>query len=85
MPRLRLPSLLVSFFLVRMLLCFSPGFEAHTRCGRMTRSPHLAASLSTLPSVSGGCSLAACPVPTPCTWAHRASRRLFSKCDFCLL
>lgn len=85
MPRLQLPSLLVSFFLVRMLLCFSPGFEARPRCGRMTRSPHLAASLSTLPSVSGGCLLAACPVPTPCTWAHRASCRLYSKRDFCLL
>lgn len=34
--RLRPPSLLVSFFLVRMLLRFSPGFEARPRCGRMT-------------------------------------------------
>ena len=81
----RLPSLLISFFLVRMLLRFSPGFEAHSRCGRMTRSPRLAASLSTLASVSGGCLLAACPVPTPCTRAHRAPCSLCSKRVFCLL
>ena len=81
----RLPSLLISFFLVRMLLRFSPGFEAHSRCGRMTRSPRLAASLSTLASISGGCLLVACPVPTPCTWAYRAPCSLCSKCVFCLL
>lgn len=84
-PRPWPPSLLISFFLVRVLLNFSPGLEAHPRRGRMTRSPCLAASLSTLASVSGGCLLVACPVPTPCTWAHRVSCSLRSKRVFCLL
>lgn len=64
---------------------FQPWVRGTSQVWQDDWSPHLAASLSTLPSVSGGCLLAACPGPTPCTWAHRVSCRLCSKHDFCLL